>query len=59
MPLNEDTLKKAKEDNVIDDDDIKYLKIKGNGIVKVIDVYNATSSFNAYTVFKKNVKEYF
>ena len=59
MPLNEDTLKKAKEDNVINDDDIKYLKIKGNGIVKVIDVYNATSSFNAYTSFKQKVKEYF
>lgn len=59
MPLNEDALKKAKEDNVINDDDIKYLKIKGNGIVKVIDVYNATSSFNAYTSFKQKVREYF
>lgn len=59
MPISEDILKKAKEDNIIDDDDIKYLKIKGDGIVKVKDVFNATSSFNAYTSFKQKVKEYF
>jgi len=57
--VKKETIEKAKQDGIIDDNDIKYLKIKGNGIVRAIDLLNATVNEDVYNSFKQKVKEYF
>lgn len=57
--VKKEIIEKAKDNGIIDDDDIKYLKIKGNGIVRAIDLLHVTVSLATYTNFKQKVRQYF